>query len=105
VTLLLGASRIRLYKDDNQTLLELHKGVLDGVITDKVVGIYLMNSGQFDMKPLGVPLRSEKIAVAFRKEDDALLKEVNKILEAMRQDGTLSSLIKKVALGGYNGSI
>ena len=102
---LLGASHIRLYKDACQALYELHKGVLDGVITDKVVGVYFMNSGPFDLKPLGVPLRSEKIALAFRKGDDALLKKVNKILEAMRKDGTLSSLIKKVALGEYNGSI
>ena len=99
---LLGASRIRLYKDDNQTIHDLQKGVLDGIITDKVVGCYLKNSGQFDIKRLGDLLRSEKIAVAFRKEDAALLKRVNKILEAMRKDDTLSNLIKKVALGEYN---
>lgn len=99
---LLGASRIRLYKDDNQTMHDLHEGVLDGVITDKVVGFYLTNSGQFDIKRLGTVLRSEKIAVAFHKEDGALLKIVNEVLEAMHKDGTLDDLIKKVALGEYN---
>jgi polar amino acid transport system substrate-binding protein len=99
---LLGASRIRLYSGDNQTIHELHKGVLDGAITDKVVGSYLMNCGQFDIKRLGVLLRSENIAVAFRKEDVALLKKVNKILETMRKDGSLDDLLKKVNLGGYN---
>ena len=99
---LLGAGRILLYKDDNQTIHELQKGVLDGVITDKVVGCYLMNSGQINLKRLGALLRNEKIAVAFRKEDDALLKKVSKILETMRKDGSLDDLIKKVTLGGYN---
>ena len=76
---LLGASRIRLYKNDYQCLHKLHMGVLDGIITDTVVGLYQMNIGKFDIKCLGTPLRSEKVAVAFRKEDEALLKKVNKI--------------------------
>ena len=80
-------------------------GVLDGIITDTVVGLYQMNIGKFDIKCLGTPLRSEKVAVAFRKEDEALLKKVNKILEAMSKDGTLNNLIKKVALCEYNNSI
>jgi polar amino acid transport system substrate-binding protein len=99
---LLCAGRIRLYKDDNQTIHELQKGILDGVNTDKVVGWYLMNSKRIDIKFLGALLRKEKIAIAFRKEDEALLKKVNKILEAMRQDCSIEDLIKKVALGGYN---
>jgi polar amino acid transport system substrate-binding protein len=99
---LLGAGRIRLYKDDKQTIQELQKGVLDGVITDKVVGYYLMNNKRFEIKLFGDLLRNEKIAIAFRKEDDALIKKVNKILESMLKDGSLENLIKKVALGGYN---
>lgn len=102
--MLLGASRIRLYKDDYQCLRKLHMGVLDGIITDKVLGLYQMTIGKFDIKCLGVPLRREKIAVAFRKEDDNLLKKVNKILEAMSKDDTLDNLIKKVALCEYNDS-
>jgi polar amino acid transport system substrate-binding protein len=99
---LLGTTRLRLYKDDNEAIYDLHKGALDGVITDKVVGCYFMSSGQFDIKRLGTVLRSEKVAVAFRKEDRALLKRVNEILETMHKDGTLNDLIKKVALGKYN---
>jgi polar amino acid transport system substrate-binding protein len=101
----LEPSSIRQYPDDSQTLHVLHEGVLDGVITDRVVGVYFMNNGQYDLKPLDAPLRNEKMAVAFRKEDDVLLRKVNKILEKMHKDGTLSSLIKKVAMGEYKGSI
>lgn len=102
---MLEAGRIRLYKDDYQCLRELHMGILDGIITDTVLGLYQMTIGKFDIKCLGVPLRREKIAVAFRKEDDNLLKKVNKILEAMSKDDTLNNLIKKVALCEYNDSI
>jgi polar amino acid transport system substrate-binding protein len=91
----LGAGEVRLYKDDTQTLLELDNGVVDAVITDRVVGVNAVNSGRFNIRMLGAPLRSENIAVAFRKGEDTLLKEVNAVLAAMHEDGTLASLSRK----------
>lgn len=91
----LGAGDVKLYKDDTHTLTELNSGVVDGVITDRVVGVNAMNSGKFDISLLGMPLRGEDIAVAFRKGDDSLLMEVNTILAAMHEDGTLSKLSRK----------
>lgn len=91
----LGVSDIRLYKDDTHTLTELSNGVIEGVITDRVVGVNAMNSGKFKIKPLGSPLRKEDIAVAFRKEDKTLTEEVNKILKQMHEDGTLTEISKK----------
>ncbi|WP_461209449.1 ABC transporter substrate-binding protein [Desulfocurvus sp. DL9XJH121] len=91
----LGAGEVRLYKDDTQTLMELGNGVVDGVITDRVVGVNAMNSGKFQIRMQGTPLRSEDIAVAFNKADETLLAEVNKTLTAMHEDGTLSRLSQK----------
>ncbi|WP_027723339.1 ABC transporter substrate-binding protein [Maridesulfovibrio zosterae] len=91
----LGVTDIRLYKDDTQTLTELSNGVIDGVITDRVVGVNAMNSGKFKIKPLGSPLRREDIAVAFRKDDKTLTDQVDKILNQMHEDGTLTKLSKK----------
>ena len=91
----LGAGEVKLYKDDTQTLTELSSGVVDGVITDRVVGVNAMNSGKFDIAPLGAPLRSEDIAVAFNKDDTTLLAEVDRILAAMHEDGTLARLSVK----------
>lgn len=86
----LGAGDVKLYKDDTQTLMELSNGVVDGVITDRVVGVNAMNSGKFNIALLGSPLRSENIAVAFRKGEEPLLNKVNDILSDMHEDGTLS---------------
>jgi polar amino acid transport system substrate-binding protein len=91
----LGAGEIRLYKDDTQTLMELGNSVVDGVITDRVVGVNAMNSGRFPVRLLGQPLRGEAIAVAFRKEDETLRTAVNEILTAMHDDGTLSRFSQK----------
>jgi polar amino acid transport system substrate-binding protein len=91
----LGVGEVKLYKDDTQTLTELSNGVVDGVITDRVVGVNAMNSDRFDIAPLGAPLRSEDIAVAFNKNDDTLLEAVDQILRSMHEDGTLSRLSVK----------
>ncbi|WP_018123493.1 ABC transporter substrate-binding protein [Desulfovibrio oxyclinae] len=91
----LGAGEVKLYKDDTQTLTELASGVVDAVITDRVVGVNAMNSGKFDIELLGAPLRSEDIAVAFKKEDDTLLKKVNEVLAEMHEDGTLTHFSRK----------
>ncbi len=86
---------IKLYKDDNQTLMELNNGNLDAVITDRVVGVNAINSGNFNLKLLGNPMRTEDIAVAFRDEDDALREAVNEALQEMHGDGTLTELSNK----------
>ncbi len=91
----LGAADVKLYKDDNQTLLELNNGSIDAVITDRVVGVNAVNGDNFGVELLGSPLRSEDIAVAIRKGDDSLLQAVNKIIEEMHEDGTLSQLSEK----------
>lgn len=91
----LGAGDVKLYKDDNQTLLELQNGMVDAVITDRVVGVNAVNNTRFELALLDSPLRSEDIAVAFRQNDDSLLEAVNKILQEMHQDGTLTELSTK----------
>ncbi|AZO94338.1 transporter substrate-binding domain-containing protein [Halocella sp. SP3-1] len=86
----LGA-KINLYEDDNQTLMELMNGRIDGVISDRMVGVGFKNKG-YAVKMAGELLRTEDIAVAFRKEDSTLLVEVNKILLEMHKDGTLAGI-------------
>jgi polar amino acid transport system substrate-binding protein len=86
---------VKLYKDDNQTLMELQNKNLDAVITDRVVGINAINQGEFKIRLLGSPVRSEEIAVAFRQKDDTLREAVNEIIQQMHDDGTLSELSQK----------
>jgi polar amino acid transport system substrate-binding protein len=92
----LGA-KIRYYRHAGEALNALNRHEIDGVITDRVVGLYLMNSHRLDIRPLGAPLRNEEIAIAFRKGDRSLRGAVNRIIEDMGQDDTLNRLIRKVA--------
>lgn len=92
----LGAE-VKMYDDDNSTLLELRNGRVDGVITDKMVVLIARKNmeGGSTLTLAGDVLRSENIGIAVNKEDDELLEAVDKILAEMHEDGTLSRISEK----------
>ncbi len=85
------------YQDDNATMLELISGRVDGVITDRLVGIAAMNeiAGGEHIVAVDNLLRLENMGIAMNKEDTELLEKVNVILEEMHADGTMSQISKK----------
>lgn len=87
-------TRVKLYEDDNQTLIELLNGRIDGVLTDRIVGLNAIAAlEQGDRLTLvGSVLRSEVMAIAFHKEDTALKDQVNDILSSMFADGTMRTI-------------
>jgi len=87
---------VNLYKDDNLTLQELSSGRIDGVITDRLVGLYAVQKGGYEnIKAAGDLLYNETIAVAIRQEDDALRQAINQALAEMVADGTYGSISNK----------
>ncbi|MCI1209810.1 MAG: ABC transporter substrate-binding protein [Treponema sp.] len=94
--------QVRLYEDDNQTLMELINGRIDGVLTDRIVGLNAISKmqGGDKLELAGSVLRTEKMAIAFNKKDTKLLEKVNGILSAMRDDGTL----QKISVKWFNGA-
>ncbi|MFH1081579.1 MAG: transporter substrate-binding domain-containing protein [Pseudomonadota bacterium] len=97
----IGAKNVRRYADNDGALLGLDKGEVDAVITDEIVSMYTVNKKKLRIKSLGGPLGEEQIAAAFRKEDKALLAEVNHTLQAMQKDGALRRLMEKMVRVGY----
>src|SRR6056297_415747 len=89
--------KVKLYEDDTQTLLELLNGRVDGVLTDRIVGLNaIAELKQGDQLTLvGSTLRTETMAIAFNDDDDDLRKQVNAVLSVMRADGTLTSISEK----------
>jgi polar amino acid transport system substrate-binding protein len=97
----LGVTDIRLFEPGTKALLELSKGNLDGVIVDQIVGVNAITLGNYEIEFLGGPLRRETVGIAFRKEDKALVEEVNRILEGMQKHGFLRQLSAKVSRCEY----
>lgn len=92
----LGAE-VSYYQDDNATLMELVNGRVDGIITDRLVGISAVKeiSGGDKVIAVGNLLRLEKMGIAINKEDKELLEKVNVILQEMHDDGTLTKISEK----------
>lgn len=89
--------QVKLYEDDTQTLLELLNGRVDGVLTDRIVGLNAISElKQGDQLTLvGSTLRTETMGIAFQDDDDELRQQVNTVLSEMRADGTLTSISEK----------
>ncbi len=92
----LGAE-VAYYQDDNATMMELINGRVDGVITDRLVGINAMNEMKEGEKIIMVDslLRLESMGIAINKDDKELLKKIDEILEAMHEDGTMKAISEK----------
>lgn len=92
----LGAE-VKLYDDDNGTMMELISGRVDGVITDRLVALRTMNEmeGGDELMLAGDLLRLEKMGIAINKEDDTLLTAIDEILQEMHDDGTLTAISEK----------
>lgn len=75
-----------------EALQQLDMGLVEAVFLDKVVADYEIKTGGKDYKILPEGLEEEEYAIAFRKNDQALRDEVQKILSEMKADGTLAKI-------------
>ncbi len=92
----LGAE-VSYYQDDNATLMELINGRVDGIITDRLVGLNAIAeiAGGENISMTGATMRLESMGIAFNKDDTELLARVNEILVDMQEDGTMTKISEK----------
>jgi polar amino acid transport system substrate-binding protein len=83
-----GIKTVRTYKADIDALKDLEAGRLDAVITQDTMGRYLIKNAHLKVKPAGPVLFPDTAAIAVAKDRSALLKEINKALTKVKQDGT-----------------
>lgn len=85
------------YQSDNVALDDLDAGTdrLDAVVTDKFVGMLQIDENDLDIHPVGDRLFDEEIAAAVKKDDDEMLDEINRALEAIIDDGTYDEISEK----------
>lgn len=83
------------YDSDVIALQDLTTGRIDAVITDKVVGLAAIKNNDLPIRPVGEPLFVDRMGIAVRKSDDALLQRINRALEDVIEDGTYERISKK----------
>lgn len=85
---------IQYYNSDVVALQDLVPGRIDAVITSDVVGFEAQNAG-LEIKDIGENLWIEEAAIAVRPEDEALLEEINRALDAIVENGTYAEISEK----------
>ncbi|HAH61231.1 MAG TPA: amino acid ABC transporter substrate-binding protein [Treponema sp.] len=81
-----------MFKDNVTALNDLTIGGVDGVVMDSVVADYSIAATGKPFTVIEEPLAQEEYGVAFRKSDAALRDEVQKQLEDMQKDGTVTAV-------------
>lgn len=82
-------------KDNLTALMDLEIGGVDAVVLDLVVANYNIKQSGKDFRILSESLAAEQYGVGFRKNDQALRDEVQKILNEMAADGTMAAISTK----------
>lgn len=78
-----------------EALQQMDINLVDAVFMDDVVAQYEIKSSEKSYRVLEEGLAEEEYAIAFRKEDQALRDEVQKILSELKKDGTVEEIATK----------
>lgn len=80
---------------------ELKRRSIDIFIHDAPYILWMVSQNEADLTALWEPLNQEALAWGIRKDDDALLSQVNSALKTWRADGTLEAVLAKWLPGKY----
>ncbi|RBW71571.1 transporter substrate-binding domain-containing protein [Bacillus taeanensis] len=88
-------TNIQTYDSDVTALRALDQGEHDAVITDLIVGEIAIEESGFSLEPRGEVAGVDEMAVAVKKGDENLLQEINRALEAIKENGTYLEISEK----------
>ncbi|MGE5701305.1 MAG: transporter substrate-binding domain-containing protein [Clostridia bacterium] len=88
-------ANVKTYNSEVDQLTDLENKRIDAIITDKFIGAFTINETKRPLQLLDGLLYEEQIGVAVRKEETALLEQVNKAIEGINKDGTYEKLAMK----------
>lgn len=90
-----GDFTIKTYDDVITSLKDLDSGRIDATINNMYALKPVVESNGFKIKAVGDPVKSDKAGIAIRKGNESLLKELNKHLADMKEDGTYKEIFVK----------
>jgi polar amino acid transport system substrate-binding protein len=83
------------FADNVQALTDLKSGRLDAVVIDEIVINYYMTKEQEAFKVLDESLAPEEYGIGVKKGNEELLKNLQKALDDMNENGTAAQISKK----------
>ncbi|MED3561702.1 transporter substrate-binding domain-containing protein [Bacillus xiapuensis] len=90
-----GDFNIKTYDDVITSLKDLDAGRIDATINNMYAIKPVVEKNGFKIKAVGEPVKSDQAGIAVRKGNAAFVKEINKILNEMKKDGTYKKIFVK----------
>ncbi len=87
--------RVLTYKSTVDIFQDMHNERLDAFLTDRLVGLYQIRNAGMPFIPAGKLLYTENMGIPVRKQNSALLADINAALLDMRQTGALDQIHKQ----------
>lgn len=88
-------AEIKTYRGDIEILQDLKSYRLDAMITDRLVGSYMINEFGAELFFKGEPLYQEKMAIPLKPGNSKLLREINQAIVQIRESAYYLQLMEK----------
>lgn len=88
-------AEIRTYKGDVAALQDLQAGRLDGIVTDRLVGLHMNERYQAGLHLDGPPLFLERIAIPVHPDDGELLRDLDEALDGLVGSSRYETLFER----------
>jgi len=87
---------LKKYADYISAFMDLENGRLDAIVSDEITGSYYMTKHPDKIKVVDVTVGEvSTFGIGFRKDDQALRDEVQKVMDEMKKDGTTAKISEK----------
>ncbi len=83
---------VKKYPNNVEALMDLKAGRVDAVVVDEIVGRYYIAKKPGEYKILQDNFGTESYGVGIRKEDESFRAELDKVMDAMKSDGTADAI-------------
>ena len=96
-TALTGSMKeVKYYSDYITAFMDLENGRLDAVVGDEIIGRYYISKHPDEIEAVETVIGDvSQFGFAFRKDDQALRDEVQKVFDEMKADGTVAKISEK----------
>lgn len=87
---------VKYYPDYINAFMDLENGRIDAVVGDEIIGRYYISKHPEEIAAIDTVIGDvSQFGFAFRKDDQALRDEVQKVFDEMKKDGTVAKISEK----------
>lgn len=87
---------VKYYPDYINAFMDLENGRLDAVVGDEIIGRYYISKHPDEIQAIDTVIGTvSQFGIAFRKDDQQLRDEVQKVFDEMKADGTVAKISEK----------